>query len=377
MAKQERLREGYATAEGTKRYAARFAGCAASGHFRAQPAAAGLLLPSIGIGTYLGEPNAAADQGYCDAILAAARAGVHLIDTAINYRFQRSERSVRAALERLEAEGFARDELIVCTKGGFLTPDGAMPDDPGAYFQKEYVDPGLLSGQDVAADCHAIAPKFLENQLERSRWNLGLETIDVYYLHNPETQLTAVEREEFRRRIRAAFEMLEWAAAEGRIRFYGMATWNGFRQPEEAGDHLSLQEIVGLAEEVAGAGHHFRFVQLPYNLAMTEALTRANQTLNGLKMPMVQAASALGIVLVASASLLQGQLGKKLPEFVARALGLKKNLEAALQFARSSPGIAAVLVGMGRLEHVERNLRLVALEPASREQFARLFERGR
>jgi aryl-alcohol dehydrogenase-like predicted oxidoreductase len=373
---QQRLLEGYATAEGTRRYAARFAGRAAQGHFRAQAAAADLLVSSIGIGTYLGEPNPATDIGYRDAIVAAVRAGVNLIDTAINYRFQRSERAIRAALALLEAQGFARDELVICTKGGFLAPDGAMPADPGEYFYREYVETGLLGPEDVAAESHAIAPKFLENQLERSRKNLGLDCLDVYYLHNPETQLTAVSREEFRRRVRAAFETLELAVAAGRIRVYGLATWNGFRQPEEAQDYLSLAEMAGLAAEVAGAGHHFRFVQLPFNLAMTEALTRANQAHNGQKMPVVQAARALGITLVGSASLLQGHLGRKLPEFVTRALALEDNLQAALQFARSSPGIATALVGMSRPEHVERNLGLVAVEPASREQLAQLFERG-
>jgi aryl-alcohol dehydrogenase-like predicted oxidoreductase len=390
MTDQEQLRKGYATAEGTGRYAARFASRAAKGHFRAQPAAAGLVVSSIGIGSYLGEPDASTDQGYSEAVVAAARAGVNLIDTAINYRFQRSERSIRAALARLEAEGIARDELIVCTKGGFLAPDGAMPADPGEYFHREYVETGLLAPDDVAADSHAIAPKFLENQLERSRRNLGLESIDVYYLHNPETQLMAVSREEFRRRVRAAMETLERAVVAGRIRFYGMATWNGFRQPEDARDYLSLAEMVALAEDVAGTAHHFRFVQLPFNLAMTEALTRANQSLDppaelrvalrnskgdGQKMPVVQAARELGIVLVASASLLQGHLGRKLPAFVTRALALEDNFQAALQFARSSPGIATALVGMSRPEHVEQNLRLVETEPATREQFTQLFQR--
>ncbi len=383
MTEQAQLRQGCATPEGTRRYAARFAGRAAQGHFRAQSAAAGLVVSSIGIGTYLGEPNPATDLGYRDAVVAAVRAGVNLIDTAINYRFQRSERAIRAALAKLEAEGFARDELVVCTKGGFLAPDAAMPADPGEYFHREYVATGLLRLKDVAAESHAIAPKFLENQLERSRKNLGLDCLDVYYLHNPETQLSAVSREEFRRRIRAAFETLELAVATSRIRFYGMATWNAFRQPENAPDYLSLAEMAALAAEVAGPNHHFRFVQLPFNLAMTEALTRANQSLDfgaakdgARKMPVVQAARALDIALVASASLLQGHLGRKLPEFVTRALGLADDLQAALQFARSVPGIATALVGMSRPEHVERNLRLVEVEPASRERLAQLFERG-
>src|ERR1700704_581094 len=106
----------FATSESTKKYAARFAGRAAAGHFREQQ---GLWLSSIGIGTYLGEPDARTDQAYVDAIVAAVEAGVNVIDSAINYRFQRSERSVRAALHERARRGFAREEMVICTKGGF------------------------------------------------------------------------------------------------------------------------------------------------------------------------------------------------------------------------------------------------------------------
>src|SRR5262245_38436229 len=107
-----------ATVDGTKHYAAKFAGHAAEGHFRH---AQGLLLSSIGIGTYLGQPDAKTDEGYTNAITAAVEGGINVIDAAINYRFQRSERSIGAAIRRLADRGFSRDELVLCTKGGYLT----------------------------------------------------------------------------------------------------------------------------------------------------------------------------------------------------------------------------------------------------------------
>ena len=369
-----RLRPGFATTEGTRRYAARFAGRLAEGHFREQQR---LLLSSIGIGTYLGNPDAATDQAYTDAVVAAVTGGINVIDAAINYRFQRSERSVATALAKLAELAYQRDELVVCTKAGFLTPDGDMPVDPREYFHREYLAKGAFRPEDVAAGCHCITPRYLADQLERSRRNLGVECIDVYYLHNPETQLNEVSRQEFVRRLRTAFEFLESAVAIAKIRFYGMATWNGFRQPESAPDYLSLSEAVQLAREVAGERHHCRFVQLPFNLAMTEALTRANQTVAARPVPMVEAAHALGITLVASASLLQGQVARNLPEFIADALGLESELQCALQFARSAPGITTALVGMSRAQHVRENLNLAARPPASAEQFARLFQRGK
>jgi len=131
----------FATPDGTKKYAARFDGRAAEGHFREQQ---GLWLSSLGIGTYLGEPDAATDKAYTAAIVAAVEGGVNVIDSAINYRFQRSERSVGAALAELARLGYSREELLVCSKGGFLTPDGDMPADAGEYFNREYVETGLL-----------------------------------------------------------------------------------------------------------------------------------------------------------------------------------------------------------------------------------------
>jgi aryl-alcohol dehydrogenase-like predicted oxidoreductase len=364
----------FATSDGTKKYATRFAGHAAAGHFREQQ---GLWLSSLGIGTYLGEADESTDRAYTDAAVAAVEAGANVIDSAINYRFQRSERSMGAALAELLRRGFSREELLLCTKGGFLTPDGAMPADASEYFNREYVETDILHEGDVAAGCHSMAPKFLADQLERSRRNLGVETIDVYYLHNPETQLGEVPREMFHSRVRAAFEFLESAVAAAKIHFYGMATWNAFRQTENSTDYLSLATMESLARDVAGGSHHFRFVQLPCNLGMTEALTRPNQTLDGRVVPMVEAANKLGITLMASASMLQGQLSKGLPSFVKAALGLNTDAERALQFVRSTPGITTALVGMSRAEHVTANLSLAKVEPASQDQFSRLFERGK
>jgi len=363
---------GRATAPGTLRYAARFQGRSASGHFR--EIMGGLVLSSIGIGTYLGDPDDATDNRYTAAVVASVEGGVNVIDTAINYRLQRSERAIGAALQQLASQGFSREEFVLCTKAGFLTPDGEMPADPNVYFKREFLDRGTFKVEDVAAGCHCMAPRYLENQLERSRRNLGVECVDVFYLHNPETQLTEVPPEEFHKRIQLAFKFLESAAAAGKIGAYGMATWNAFREDPNAGGYLPLEGMADIAREIAGEDHHFRYVQLPFNLAMPEALTRPNQVVGGRAMPMVQAARALGVTLLTSAALLQGQLTKNLPAFIGSALNLKTDAALALQFARSVPGLTTSLVGMSKLEHVQANLALVGVEPAPREQFLKLFE---
>lgn len=366
------LTPGSATPQGTLRYAARFQGRAASGHFR--EISGGLVLSSIGIGTYLGEPDKAFDEGYAASIVAAAEGGINVVDSAINYRFQRSERSAGAALQQLHAKGFQRDEVVLCTKAGFLTPDGSMPGDPNAYFAREFLERGIFRPEEIAAGCHCMAPAYLADQLDRSRRNLGVQCVDVFYVHNPETQLTEVSSEVFTERMRAAFTFLETAAREGKIGAYGLATWNAFREDPKSAGYLSLEAMARIAREVAGEAHHLRFVQLPFNLAMPEALTRHNQVVDGKPMPMVQTARALGIALITSAALLQGQLAKNLPPFVRSALLLPTDSALALQFARSVPGLTTALVGMSKPAHVKTNLELVGIEPAPREQFLKLFE---
>jgi aryl-alcohol dehydrogenase-like predicted oxidoreductase len=361
-----------ATAQGTARYVKRFSD-AQPGHFRE---AQKLKVASLGIGTYLGQPDDKTDSSYAASIVAAVESGINVIDTAINYRFQRSERSIGSALAQLAQKGFSREEFILCSKGGYLTPDGSMPSDPNEYFYREYIQAGIFKPDEIVQGSHCMTPRFLENQLGRSLHNLGVNCIDVYYLHNPETELSEVSRPDFMERVRDAFIYLESAATAGKIQFYGMATWNGFRQEAAARESLQLGEIEQLARDIAGEEHRFRVVQLPFNLAMTEALTLGNQTVGGETKTVMEAASELGITLIASASLLQGQVARNLPPFVAQALGLQSDAERALQFVRSSPGITTALVGMSRPAHVSTNAHLVTVPPATVDQFSKLFSRG-
>jgi len=353
-----------ATAAGTRAFAETFARELPAAHFRALD---GLSVSSIGLGTYLGDEDDAADRGYGEAIVYAANLGCNFFDTAINYRAQRSERVLGQALAALERDGsFRREQLVLCTKGGYLAFDGGVPPDPTQYVVDTYIRPGVMAPEDVVGGAHCMTPRYLENQLARSLRNLGVATLDVYYVHNPETQLTAVSRAEFLIRIRAAFECLEKQVTLGRIGRYGVATWNGFRKPSGARDHLSLEELVRAAEATAGGpGHHFKVIQLPYNLAMPEAHAAATQRVEGEAMTSFEAAARLGIATVASASILQGQLAQRLPPQVADALpGLESAAQRALQFVRSTPGVTAALVGMARPAHVEENLGVARTVPA-------------
>lgn len=368
---------GFATPEGTARYRDRFPQFRDAGHFRHAeevPSIRNLWLSSIGLGTYLGEPDDAADANYVEAITNALRSGINVIDSAINYRHQRSERNVQSALAELITAGdLQRDEVMVCTKAGYLSFDGNLPADPRAYFRSEYVETGILDPKELAGGMHCIAPRYLENQMERSRRNLGLETIDLFYLHNPESQLADVSPDVFRERLKQAFVLLEACVKAGKLRYYGMATWNAFRVAAGSRDYISLPATVELAREIGGPSHHFRFIQLPFNLGMPEAFALANQTLDKKNMSILTAAAQLGIGVVGSATLYQGRLTHSLPAPIQQALGMKSDSENAIQFARSAPRVTTALIGMGHKEHVTANLKPALVPPARLDEWARLF----
>ena len=313
--------KGQATSSLTKEYSLRYQGNCAEGHFRQ---ADGLFFSSFGIGTYLGKPNQETDTLVTNAILESVKRGINLIDTAINYRYMHAEKSIKQALLKLlEANLVSREELIICTKGGFIPhPDRVT------WFTKEYVKNSNfnISERDCVAKCHCMHPEYLRHQLNLSLNNLGIETLDIYYIHNPETQLGEVSQEVFSERLYYAFEVMESAIQEGKIKAYGLATWNGFRVPQTDKKHLNLSQIKALASKAAGnTSDSFKFIQLPVNTAMTEALVKPTQQIGETVMTTLEAAKHLGINVIASASLAQTKALGKIPKFLTSSRNLNIN----------------------------------------------------
>jgi len=369
---------GRATAAGTARYAGRFAPRVATGHFRG---GLGLTLSSIGIGTYLGEPTDAVDAGYRAALIEAVRGGCNVLDTAISYRAQRSELALGRAVADLVAAGeAARDELVIASKGGFIAYRLARPADPAGYVYDQFIATGVIEPTDLAGGIHCMAPNYLSQQITWSLRNLGLHTLDIYYIHNPETQLAFVDRATFYNRLQLAFGRLEEEVVGGRIGCYGVATWEGLRRPPVAPDYLSLELMLRLAAEVAGPNHHFRVVQLPINAAMLEGAFLRNQPAGKSLRTALDAARELGLTVIASASLMQGQMVGRLPTALAQVFpALAGDVQRALQFTRSLPGVTTALVGTSRPEHARENLALAGhpTEPEKAHRAARSWYIGK
>ncbi len=122
---------------------------------------------------------------------------------------------------------------------------------------------------------HCLHPEFLQDQLDRSLARLGLQTLDVCLLHNPEYFFSdakrrslgplAALRDEFYRRMMEAFRFFEGQVAAGTIRWYGVSS-NTATAPAADPEATSLTRMLLAAREVGGADHHFRVLQLPMNL---------------------------------------------------------------------------------------------------------------
>ena len=131
-------------------------------------------------------------------------------------------------------------------------------------------------------------------------------------------------------------------------------------------EHVNLDDVVDAAREVGGEDHGFRFVQLPFNVAMNEALTAKNQRIADEPLTTFEAASRLGVGVFTSVPLSQARLLKhtRVPELEgSKALSL-------IQFARSAhPAVVAPLIGQKNPEHVKENLRIATIPPLSEPEF--------
>lgn len=359
---------GHATEVGTVEFARNHTNVSAN-HFKKFN---GLTLSSIGIGTYLGNADDATDLMVKDAIVRSVTFGVNVIDTAINYRSQKAERSVGKAISQLVKEGkVKRDQLFISTKNGYVTNDADINEEFWQNIQNTLVKQGTIKPSDISSGYHCMSIPYLRDQLERSLKNLDLECVDLMYLHNPaEGQLQDISRDEFMEKLGKAFSFYESQRKIGKIRNYGMATWNCFRVTKEQQEYLSLFDVVELAKNTAGHDNGFKFIQMPYNMYYDQALTLKNQPENGKLISILEAAVKLGIGVFTSVPLMQAKLLG--PNVIPSFGNLQLASHRAIQFVRSTPGVIAPLIGQKSPSHVVENLEIVKTPVLSEAEFSTL-----
>jgi aryl-alcohol dehydrogenase-like predicted oxidoreductase len=214
---------------------------------------------------------------------------------------------------------------------------------------------------------------YLQDQLNRSLKNLGLECVDLIYLHNAVEGQPDISREQFLKNLEDVFAFYEKMRKEGKIRYYGMATWECFRVPKENQHYLSLLDTVEMAKKGGGDNHGFRFIQLPYNLYYDQALMLKSQQMQGKDVSVLEAAISLGIGVFTSVPLMQGRLlaPGTIPEFG----NISQPSLRCLQFIRSTPGVLAPLVGQKTQSHVDQNLQIMKIPPMKEQEFTDLVKK--
>ena len=374
MSSTYELLHGYATSAGTKKYIEyAIQRGKPSSHFRIFD---GLYLSSIGMGTYLGQLTAEDDKAMENAVYESIKSSaVNVIDTAINYRAMKSEKSVGRALLRLEKDGIiSRDEVFICTKNGYITNDGDYPSiDVMEYMQKMFISTDLIKAHDISSGYNVLNPNYIERCIDKSLMNMHIGTIDLVYIHNSfESWHEDISREEFMQMLAKVFEVYEKYRSNTKIRYYGMATWTCFRVSQDNKEYLSLEEVVKLAENIGGRQHGFRFIQLPYNLAYSEALLLKNQIVGSERnLTILEAANRLNIKVFTSIPLFQSRLLRaQIPDY----MGLTDQVAKLVQVIRSSPSVIAPLIGYKKPEHVEQNLMLANIPPLNDIEFRKAVQ---
>ena len=360
---------GFATAGGTRKFKENaIKNGIANSHFRSFD---NLNLSSLGMGTYLGQITAEDDRDLENAIYESVKSrAMNVIDTAINYRSMKSEKNIGQAIKRLiDDRIISRDQVFISTKNGYITNDGDYPSiDVLEYMHKMFISQGIIDSKDISSGYNVLNPKYIRKCIDKSLTNMQLDTIDLVYVHNAyESWFEDITRNEFDEMIHRVFEVYEEYRSKNKIRYYGMATWTCFRMSQNEEGYLPLEEMVKIAEDVAGKDHGFRFIQLPYNLVYREAYLLKNQSVGSVNdLTILEACNKLNIGVFTSVPLLQAKLlSAKIPNYQ----GYDNQLLKIVQITRSTPNVIAPLIGQKKLNHVKENIELAKVAPLNISEF--------
>ena len=378
--------KGYATAKATQAYADQHiqSGDAADGHY-SEFLRARMRLSSLGIGTFPGQASPEVDAQVAAVVTRALLSGINVIDTGAHYRYGRSLAAVGAGVRAAVEAGVPREAMFLMSKGGFLTLRGGMPADMNAWFEREIVAPGLGTREDLAKGAHLLTPEYLAYQLELSRTLMGVETLDVFLVDQPEVHIPVIGKEALNRKLGKVFEALERAVLDGKLRYYGISTFEGFRVETDNTMFQSITSMMGLAEraakEVTGqdeARHHFKLVMMPFNQVMLEGFTRFNTaTGQGNVASPIQAAHQLEVYMMASHTMFKGHLGQQSVDVVTRAMAnLVNPAQRALQFNRSTPGLGTSLVGISTPAHLDDVLAVTKLPLLPKKEYLAMYRKA-
>lgn len=290
-------------------------------------------LPTLGYGAAnLGNLFRAIDDAEAWAIMEAAwDAGIRLFDTAPHYGLGESERRLGAFLRTKP-----RGEFIVSTKAGRLlrpNPEGA-PDYGGLDLANGFHVPATLRRQWDFSEAGIRAS--LDESLER----MGLDRVDVLYLHDP-------ERHDLDHALAEGLPALAALRDQGRVRAIGVGSMvtDALGAAVEADTRIELLMV---------AGRYTLLDQAAVPRVMDACLERGTG---------VVAASVFNSGLLSTDAPARhgryeyGQLPEELWERLQRLVAVCRSHDvpvpaAAVQFPLRHAAVSAVVVGGSKPSHI-------------------------
>lgn len=257
----------------------------------------------IALGTHLGDFSTEDSEKYIQAIKYAIKNGIYTIDGAINYRGMCSEKDEGIAIGQLVGEDhIAREDLFLTSKAGLLFGDVREKMNP-QKFLSEHLEPNGITLEDFTnyeGLLQTLNPCFYEIALNKSLENLGIETLDVHYIHIPEISRLRFSEKEFYEKLEKLFRWYEEKVTEGKLRFYGLAFEFMVEEPHEDKWHIEMEMIKNLAKNASAGECHLRYILFEYNMLCASANEVKNQTVDGEQMTLIDACHRLGLETVGS-----------------------------------------------------------------------------
>lgn len=223
------------------------------------------VMSKIGIGTYKGEINKAADLEWEKSILYGIKKGINVIDTAQKYRNGKSEELIGKIFSRPQIK---RENFTIISKAGLL-PE----------YVKKKIDNNIIKIDKknyIKKLDFCIDPRYMSWSIENSLNKMKLKYIDYYLIHNPEHALELKNGEE---KLINSFKVLEKKRDEGKISLYGMASWSGFRIGKESNKYINIERLLNIVKKKFGKNHGFRCLEIPFSIGMPDVASY--RTLSG------------------------------------------------------------------------------------------------
>lgn len=263
----------------------------------------------IALGTHLGDFSEEDSQKYIQAIIHSIRNGIYTIDGAINYRGMCSEKDEGIAINTLmQEDNLKRDDLFITSKAGLLFGDVRASINPQRYLNEILISNGITKEDFAEYEglYQTLNPLFYETALNKSLQNLGLDYLDVHYIHIPEISRMVMSEKQFYDKMELLFKWYEQKISEGKIRHYGIALEFMVEEPDNENWHFEIEEIKLRSDRAANGNSHLKYILFEYNMECHSANTVANQSINLQKMSLINACHELGLQTVASMPFLQG-----------------------------------------------------------------------